>query len=106
MKIYKDIINGDEMCWDVFSMTVEYEDAIIKIPSKLVPKNFDPLDSIFCDCMKKKDEVNKPEIERVIDVVYNSELKQIKMKKKEFKAYIKNYFKKIITYLEKYGKKK
>ena len=53
MKIYKDIINGDEMCCDVFSMTVEYEDAIIKIPSKLVPKNFDPLDS-FCDCMKKK----------------------------------------------------
>ena len=105
MKIYKDIINGDEMCCDVFSMTVEYEDAIIKIPSKLVPKNFDPLDIFICDCMKKKDEVNKPEIERVINVVYISELKQIKMKKKEFKAYIKNYFKKIITYLEKNGKK-
>ena len=40
----------------------------------------------------------------VLDVVANSELKQVNMSKKEFMAYIKDYFKKIITYLEENGK--
>ena len=41
----------------------------------------------------------------VLDVVANSELKQVNMSKKEFIAYIKDYFKKIVTYFEENGKK-
>ena len=41
----------------------------------------------------------------VLDVIANSELKQVNMSKKEFMAYIKDYFKKIIAYLEENGKK-
>ena len=40
----------------------------------------------------------------VLDVVANSELKQVHMSKKEFMAYIKDYFKKVVTYLESNGK--
>ena len=34
MKIFKDIVGGDEMLSDTFQMTLDYEDAIIKVPSK------------------------------------------------------------------------
>ena len=39
MKIFKDVITGDEMLSDTFQMTIEYEDAIIKVPSKNRPKD-------------------------------------------------------------------
>ena len=34
MKIFKDIIGGDEMLSDTFQLTLAYEDAIIKVQSK------------------------------------------------------------------------
>ena len=39
MKIFKDIITGDEIFINSYSMTVGYEDAIIKLHSKLMPKD-------------------------------------------------------------------
>ncbi len=41
----------------------------------------------------------------VLDVIDNAQLKQVNMSKKEFMAYIKDYFKKVIAYLEENGKK-
>ena len=109
MKIFKDIVTGDEMLSDTFQMTLEYEDAIIKVPSKNRPK--DDLGNVDVGC---GDAFGKPEgedeapaqegVEMVLDVVANSELKQVNMSKKEFMAYIKDYFKKVIAYLEENGK--
>jgi len=100
MKIFKDIITGDEIFINSYSMTVGYEDAIIKLHSKLMPK--DPWYYFgigYCDCLKNVEGVCKPfsldvenKIEKVIDIVENSELKPVNMSKKEFKLYIKNYF--------------
>ena len=39
MKIFKDVVGGDEMLSDTFQMTFDYEDAIIKVPSKNRPKD-------------------------------------------------------------------
>ena len=106
MKIFKDVITGDEMTSDSFQMTFEYEDAIIKVPSKSRPK-----DSLTSDVPDNDEEaVNNPQqgqepVEMVLDVVGNHELKQVNMSKKEFMAYIKDYFKKVIAYLEENGKK-
>ena len=44
-------------------------------------------------------------VEMVLDVIANHELKQVNMSKKEFMAYIKDYFKKLIAYMEENGKK-
>ena len=99
------------MLSDTFQMTLEYEDAIIKVPSKNRPK--DDLGDVDIGC---GNEFGNPDgeaeqapaqggAEMVLDVVANSELKQVNMSKKEFMAYIKDYFKKVISYLEENGKK-
>ena len=110
MKIFKDVITGDEMLSDTFQMTVEYEDAIYKVPSKNRPK--DDLGDVDVGCgdaftkQEGEEEPSAPQgVEMVLDVVANSELKQVNMSKKEFMAYIKDCFKKIIAYLEENGKK-
>ena len=106
MKIFKDVITGDEMLSDTFQMTIEYEDAIIKVPSKNRPKDALIVDVPNNDEQEGEDnnaQGNEP-VEMVLDVVANSELKQVNMSKKEFMAYIKDYFKKVIAYLEENGK--
>ena len=110
MKIFKDVITGDEMLSDTFQMTVEYEDAIYKVPSKNRPK--DDLGDVDVGCgdaftkQEGEEEPSAPQgVEMVLDVVANSELKQVNMSKKEFMAYIKDYFKKLIAYMEENGKK-
>ena len=105
MKIFKDIIGGDEMLSDTFQLTLAYEDAIIKVQSKNRPK-----DMLQTDIETEPVEGEQPQaqgselVEMVLDVVANSELKQVNMSKKEFMAYIKDYFKKVIAYLEENGK--
>ena len=98
------------MLSDTFQMTIEYEEAIYKVPSKNRPK--DDLGDVDVGCgdafTKKEGEDEQPAqggVEMVLDVIANSELKQVNMSKKEFMAYIKDYFKKIIAYLEENGKK-
>ena len=105
MKIFKDIVGGDEMLSDTFQLTLAYEDAIIKVQSKNRPK-----DKLHTDIETEPVEGEQPQaqgsepVEMVLDVVANSELKQVNMSKKEFMAYIKDYFKKVIAYLEENGK--
>ena len=105
MKIFNDIVGGDEMLSDTFQLTLAYEDAIIKVQSKNRPK-----DTLHTDIETEPVEGEQPQaqvsepVEMVLDVVANSELKQINMSKKEFMAYIKDYFKKVISYLEENGK--
>ncbi|WP_297983794.1 translationally-controlled tumor protein [uncultured Methanobrevibacter sp.] len=111
MRIFKDVLTGDEMTSDTFEMTSEYEDAILKIPSKNRPK--DDLGDVDIGCGNAFGQPEEaPEeapaqgnVEMVLDVVANHDLKQVNMSKKEFMAYIKDYFKKIIAYLEENGKK-
>ena len=111
MKIFKDIVGGDEMLSDTFQMTLEYEDAIIKVPSKNRPKDDLGNVDIGCgnafgggDAEEEQPAAGGEGVEMVLDVVANSELKQVNMSKKEFMAFIKDYFKKIIAYLEENGK--
>ena len=111
MKIFKDVITGDEMTSDTFQMTVEYDDAIYRVPSKNRPK--DDLGDVDIGCGNafgnpEGGEENAPAqggVEMVLDVVANHDLKQVNMSKKEFMAYIKDYFKKIIAYLEEHDQK-
>ena len=101
------------MITDAFEMTLDYEDAIYKVPSKNRPKdNFEDVDNMIrCGNAfgKGEGEGDEPQaqegVEMVLDVIANAELKQVNMSKKEFMAYIKGYFKKVIAYLEENGKK-
>ena len=112
MKIFKDIVGGDEMLSDTFQMTLDYNDAIIKVPSKNRPKDDLGNVDIGCgnafgggDAEEEQPAAGGEGVEMVLDVVANSELKQVNMSKKEFMAFIKDYLKKVVTYLEENGKK-
>ena len=94
------------MLSDTFQMTLAYEDAIIKVQSKNRPKDMlqtdieqEPVEG------EQQSAPGSEPVEMILDVVGNSDLKQINMSKKEFMAYIKDYFKKVIAYLEENGKK-
>ena len=100
MKIFKDVLTGDEMLSDTFQMTSEYDDAILKVPSKNVPK--DSLGDVDVGCgnafgggEEEQQQAPQEGVEMVLDVVQNGNLKQVNMSKKEFMAYIKDYFKKL-----------
>ena len=110
MKIFKDVLTGDEMTSDTFQMTSEYDDAILKIPSKNRPK--DNIGDVYIGCgnafgggEEEQQQAPQEGVEMVLDVVGNHGLKQVNMSKKEFMAYIKDYFKKLIAYMEENGKK-
>ena len=45
MKVFEDVFTNDELMSDVFPFTLDYEDCIMKVQSKLVTKdNCDNID--------------------------------------------------------------
>ena len=82
MKIFKDVITGDEMLSDTFQMTVEYEEAIYKVPSRNRPK--DDLGNVDVGCgdaFTKKEGEDEPQaqggVEMVLDVSCYYRIKHI-----------------------------
>lgn len=48
MKVWKDIISGDEMVSDSYPHTLIFEDACLEVKSRLVPKNKNDNFGIAC----------------------------------------------------------
>ena len=111
MLIFQDFIKNDEFMSDIFPFELMYDDVIMKVKTQYKKKedvgNVDQM--IGCGNAfgggDNQDTGNDEPAEKVIDVVYNSNLQPVQMSKKEFMAYIKEYFKKIVAYLESNGKK-
>ncbi len=101
MLIFQDIIKNDEFMSDIFPYTLEYDDVIMKVQSSYKPK--DKISHI--DGVEENAEGDDEPTENVNDVIYNANLQPVKMSKKEFMAYIKDFFKKVVTYLEEHDKK-
>ena len=101
MLIFQDIIKNDEFLSDIFPYTLEYDDVIMKVQSSYKPK--DKIGEI--DGVEENAEGDDEPTENVNDVIYNANLQPVKMSKKEFMAYIKDFFKKVVTYLEEHDKK-
>ena len=101
MLIFQDIIKNDEFMSDIFPYTLEYDDVIMKVQSSYKPK--DKIGVI--DGVEENAEGDDEPTENVNDVIYNANLQPVKMSKKEFMAYIKDFFKKVVTYLEEHDKK-
>jgi hypothetical protein len=108
MLIFQDIIKNDEFMSDIFPYTLEYDDVIMKVQSSFKPK--DKVGEVDIGCGNEfgggeNQAVDDEPTENVNDVVYNANLQPVTMSKKEFMAYIKDFFKKVVTYLEEHDKK-
>ena len=97
MLIFHDIIKNDEFMSDIFPYTLEYDDVIMKVQSEYKPKN----QKYFFGLEKGEDE--EP-TDIVNDVIYTANLQPITMSKKDFMSYFKDFFKKVVTYLEEHDK--
>ena len=108
MRVFKDFIKGDEMMSDIFPYTLEYEDTIMKVQSHY--KAADKVGEVDIGCGnafgggETEQPTEEEPTEKVCDIPYNAQLQEYSMSKKEFMAYIKDYFKKIIAHLEATGK--
>lgn len=102
MKIYKDIITGDEMFADTYKMKL-VDDVIYEVYGKLVSRSQDDIRIDGANpSAEEADEGNEIATECGVDVVLNHRLQECFAfgDKKSFTLYLKDYMKKVVAKLE------
>jgi hypothetical protein len=99
MKVFKDIISGDELCSDSYPHKLIMDDACLEVKGRYVKKGSDQI-AIASDDIIEEDE-NAP---TVVDIVDSFQLNEIQMTKKDFMAYIKGFLATVTQRLESTGK--
>ena len=106
MRVWKDIISGDEMLSDSFPITTLYDDAALEAKARFVTKKENEDCGIAANTEEGEEEpaaVDDKTI-TVIDIVDVLRLQEITLDKKGFMAYIKGYLKAVKEKLEASGK--
>lgn len=108
-QIFEDVLTNDEMMNDIFPYELAYENTIMKVKSQY--KSADKVGEVDIGCGNEfgggdadADQGGEEPAEKVLDVAYNAGLQQIHLTKKEFMAFLKSYFGKIVKYLTDNGK--
>lgn len=99
MKVFKDIISGDELCSDSYPHFLCMEDACLEVKGRYVKKGGDQIAIASDDIIEEDD--NAP---TVVDIVDSFQLNEIQMTKKDFMAYVKGFLKSVTEKLEATGK--
>lgn len=102
MKIFKDIITGDEMFSDTYKLQL-VDEVIYEVYGKLVSRDGDKINiEGFNPSAEEADEGTDATVETGVDVVLNHRLQECFAfgDKKSFTLYLKEYMKKILAKLE------
>ncbi|XP_067639971.1 translationally-controlled tumor protein homolog [Eurosta solidaginis] len=102
MKIYKDIITGDEMFADTYKMKL-VDEVIYEVYGKLVTRSHGEINiDGFNPSAEEADEGTDSATESGVDVVLNHRLQECFAfgDKKSFTLYLKDYMKKVLAKLE------
>ena len=99
MKVWIDVISGDEMVSDSYKHKLIMNDAALEVKAKFVTKGNDHV-QIAAD----EEEEDNGEGETVINVVDAHNLQETTLSKKDFMAIIKGYLKKVEAHLKENGK--
>lgn len=103
MKIYKDIITGDEMFADTYKMKL-VDEVIYEVYGKVVSRSEGDIKiEGFNPSAEEADEGTETTVETGVDVVMNHRLQECFAfgDKKGFTLYLKDYMKKVLAELEK-----
>jgi hypothetical protein len=105
MRVWKDIISGDEMVSDSFPYSEAFDGACLEVKAQFVTKKENEDFGLKANTEEGEDEsaVDDKTV-TVIDVVDSLRLAEISLDKKGFMAYIKGYLKAIKEKLEASGK--
>ena len=103
MKVYIDVISGDEMISDSYPQTQQYEDAVLVVKSRLVTKGQEDY-GISNNDEEDGGAGGSADAVSVVDIVDAFGLQEVTLSKAEFMAYIKVYLPKVKKHLEATGK--
>ena len=97
MKVYFDVFSNDEMISDSYPFTLEYNDAIMIVPSRMIVKGGENVDIGRGNEFGggDEDEALDPNVERVNEIVNGFSLQETSFTKKEFVQLIKAYLQKL-----------
>lgn len=102
MKIYKDIITGDEMFSDTYKIKL-VDEVIYEVYGKLISRQQDDIQMAGSNpSAEEADEGTDSAVESGIDVVLNNRLQECFAfgDKKSYTLYLKDYMKKVLSKLE------
>ena len=105
MRVWKDIISGDEMVSDSYPYEEIFDGAGLEVKASFVTKKNNEDFGVSANTDEGEDE-SKPDesTTTVVDVIEGMRLAEISLDKKSFMAYIKGYLKTIKEKLEANGK--
>lgn len=99
MKVFKDLISGDELCSDSYPHQLIYDDACLEVKGRYVKKGGNQIAIASDDIIEEDD--NLP---TVVDIVDSFQLNEIQLTKKDFMQYVKGFLASVTARLEKDGK--
>ncbi|XP_055851654.1 translationally-controlled tumor protein homolog [Episyrphus balteatus] len=102
MKLFKDLISGDEMFSDTYKMKL-VDDVIYEVYGSLVSRSQDDIKiEGFNPSAEEADEGTDTNVETGVDIVLNHRLQECFAfgDKKSYTLYLKDYMKKLIAKLE------
>jgi hypothetical protein len=99
MRVYKDIISGDELCSDAYPQAWLFNDACMEVKASYTKKGSDQIAIASDDVIEEDDNA-----ETVINIVDAFLLNEITFTKKDFMAWVKGFLKVVSEHLEKTGK--
>jgi hypothetical protein len=105
MRVWKDVISGDEMASDSYPYAECFEGAGLEVKARFVTKKANEDFGVAANTEEGEDE-SKPDDSTVtvVDVADGLRLQEITLDKKSFMAYIKGYLKAVKEHLEANGK--
>ena len=109
MLIYKDFTNEDELCSDSYPMEIKHNGSIMEVNGQNIKQNGGIDESLIGGNASAdgQDEVGAGADDSAItgiNVVMTHKLCETAFTKKDFKIYMKDFFKKTVAHLEKEGK--
>ena len=99
MRVYKDMISGDELCSDAYPQAWIYNDACMEVKASYTKKGSDQIAIASDDVIEEDDNA-----ETVINIVDAFQLNEITFTKKDFMAWVKGFLKLVSERLEADGK--
>ncbi|CCJ29012.1 unnamed protein product [Pneumocystis jirovecii] len=99
MLLYKDVISGDELISDAYSLK-EVDDVVYEVNCDMVQIKPGEVDIGANPSAEENEEVLEDGVETVNNVVYSFRLVPTSYTKKDYQLYLKGYMKKLREYLQ------
>ncbi|CAG9329875.1 unnamed protein product [Blepharisma stoltei] len=102
MKVYFDVFSNDEVLSDSYPITVEHEDVVLEVASRVIVKGNEQFDIGRGNEFGggAEEEAVEDTAERVNEIIAAFNLQEVPFTKKEYTVYIRGYMQRLKKHLE------